>query len=500
MKRECGILLPITSLPSKYGIGGLSREAYEFVDQLKAAGQQYWQVLPFGPTGYGDSPYQSYSSFAGNPYFIDLEQLIEAGLLKAEECGRFYVGENERYVDYGAIYNSRFDLLYIAFERWKAQLESEGKNPRKQIDQALFQETKEYCFFAAVKRHFEGKSWTDWDEDIRLRKPAAVEHYQTLLADNILFYEFQQLMFEQQWNALKEYANEQGIKIIGDIPFYVAFDGADSWSHPELFQFDEKRQPIEVAGCPPDAFSATGQLWGNPLYRWDYHKKTDYAWWIRRMEYCFRLCDVVRVDHFRGFDAYYSIPAKDTTAENGVWKKGPGIALFEKMKKTFGEPNIIAEDLGTLTPSVLKLLEQTGYPGMKVLQFAFNCWERNFYLPMFYPRNCVVYTGTHDNDTLQGWFSSLSEADRNFARAYMNAEHVPQREIHWEFIRLALASVARLAVIPMQDYLGLGSEARINQPSTLGTNWQWRMKKGEFTPEIIAKCRELSQLYGRDKE
>ncbi len=495
--RECGILLPVSSLPSKYGIGAMSREAYEFIDDLKAAGQQYWQILPLGPTGYGDSPYQSYSAFAGNPYFIDLDQLIEAGYLTREECDRAYFGDNDRYIDYGAIYNARFTILRVAYGRWKEQLEAQGKNPKQQVAHILWPETKDYCFYAALKNHFQGKGWDQWDEDIRLRRPEAIKHYQKLLADEILFYEFQQLMFDRQWKALKEYAHQQGIRIIGDIPFYVAFDGSDSWSHPELFQFDAKNQPTGVAGCPPDAFSATGQLWGNPLYRWDYHKKTDFAWWMRRMEYSFRLYDVVRVDHFRGFDAYYAIPAGDKTAENGTWKKGPGIALFKKMKESFGDMDIIAEDLGTLTPSVLKLLEQTGFPGMKVLEFAFNSWERNFYLPMFYTQNCVVYTGTHDNDTLQGWFASLSEADRDFAVAYMHAEQVPQQKIHWEFIRLALASVAKLAVVPLQDYLGLGSEARINCPSTLGANWHWRLRKGEFTPEIITKCRELCQLYCR---
>ncbi len=495
--RECGILLPISSLPSRYGIGAFSREAYEFADKLKEAGQQYWQILPLGPTGYGDSPYQSFSSFAGNPYYIDLEKLTESGFLTEQECDEADFGSDEQFVDYGAIYNSRFQLLRIAYERWKEKLKKEKKDPEKLADEGLFQETKDYCFYAAIKHHFKGRSWSQWDDDIRLRKPEAIEHYKELLADDILFYEFQQLMFEQQWKELKEYAHKQGISFIGDVPIYVSFDGADTWSHPELFQFNAKGELAAVAGCPPDPFAESGQLWGNPLYRWDYHKKTGYAWWMRRMEYCYHLYDMVRLDHFRGFDEYYSIPAEDKTAVNGVWKKGPGMSLFKKIKETFEEPKIIAEDLGTLTPSVLKLLEHTGYPGMKVLEFAFNCWERNFYLPMFYPKNCVVYTGTHDNDPLQGWFAGLSEADRNFARAYMHAEDVPQEEIHWEFIRLALASVAELAIIPMQDYLGLGSEARLNTPSRLGSNWRWRMKKGEFTPEIIAKCRELSQLYGR---
>lgn len=291
----------------------------------------------------------------------------------------------------------------------------------------------------------------------------------------------------------------QGIRIIGDIPIYVAFDSADSWCHPELFQFDDKCRPISVAGCPPDGFSATGQLWGNPLYRWDYHEETGFAWWMRRMEFCFDLYDVVRVDHFRGFDEYYSIPAGEPTAMHGAWKKGPGISIFKKMKETFGNVDIIAEDLGFLTPSVLKLLEDTGFPGMKVLQFAFDSREASNYLPYFYPHNCVVYTGTHDNDTIKSWFKELSPADRKLAVDYMNNADSSEEELPWDFIRLALASVADLAVIPIQDYLGLGGEARINLPSTLGGNWTWRMKKGEFTKEIRKRCREMNRLYGRGK-
>ncbi len=494
--RKCGILLPVASLPSDYGIGAFSKEAYQFIDHLKEAGQQYWQILPLGPTGYGDSPYQSFSAFAGNPYFIDLETLIRDGLLTKEECDEADFGDNKNYIDYKAIYDSRFLILRKAFERWKTALADKGEDPAALV-QTLFEETREYCFYAAVKCYFKEVAWTEWDEDIRLRRPEAVAHYQELLADEILFYEFQQLMFEKQWTALKAYANGQGIRIIGDIPIYVAFDSADAWCHPELFQFDAKNRPTGVAGCPPDAFSATGQLWGNPLYRWNYHRKTGYAWWMRRVEYCFRMYDKVRIDHFRGFAGYYSIPADEETAMNGIWKKGPGYSLFKKMKETFGELDIIAEDLGTLTPDVFRLLDQVGYPGMKVLELAFNSWERNSYLPMFYDKNCVVYTGTHDNDTLQGWFASISQADRDFAVAYLGAEDVPAKEIHWEFIRLALASVADLVIIPLQDYLGLGSEARINTPSTLGDNWKWRMDADAFSGEIIERCRKLCNLYER---
>ena len=494
--REAGILLPVSSLPSRYGIGTLSREAYEFVDLLKEAGQSYWQILPLGPTGYGDSPYQSFSTFAGNPYFIDLEQLIEEGLLTREECDQVDFGSNDRYIDYEKLYYGRPVVLRKAFDRWKEGFQGPG-TIKETLEAVLEEETRDYCLYTAIKHHFAEKCWIEWEEEIKLRKLEAMKRYEEQLADEILFYEFQQMIFQKQWKALKEYAHSQGVRLIGDIPIYVAFDSADSWAHPELFQFDEENMPVAVAGCPPDGFSATGQLWGNPLYRWDYHEKTGYAWWMRRMAYCFQMYDVVRVDHFRGFDEYYSIPFGEETAMYGHWEKGPGCSIFKKMQETFGNVDIIAEDLGFLTPSVLKLVEDTGFPGMKVLQFAFDSREKSTYLPYFYPHNCVVYTGTHDNDTIRGWYESLVPEDKQMAVDYMNNAGNPDSEIHWDFIRLALASVADLAVIPLQDYLGLGSEARINTPSTLGNNWTWRMEKGSFTKEIVEKCRKMTQLYGR---
>ena len=494
--RKAGILLPVSSLPSPYGIGTFSKEAYEFVDLLKEAGQSCWQILPMGPTGYGDSPYQSFSAFAGNPYLIDLEQLIQDGLLTREECGQEDFGRDESRIDYGKLYSARPKILHKAFERWK----SDYKDPdaiKECLEAELEEETREYCLYMAIKHHFGEKSWIQWDEDIRRRKPEAVKFYEQELEEEILFYEFQQTVFQKQWKALKEYAHSQGISIIGDIPIYAAFDSADAWAHPELFQFDENNLPSAVAGCPPDGFSADGQLWGNPLYRWDYQKATGYAWWMRRMAYCFQMYDVVRVDHFRGFDEYYSIPAGEQTAVHGHWEKGPGIALFQKMQEKFGNVNIIAEDLGFVTDSVQKLVKDTGFPSMKVLQFAFDSREESNYLPHCYPHNCVVYTGTHDNDTIRGWYESLKPADKQMAVRYMNSKRTPESEIHWDFIRLALASVADLAVIPLQDYLGLGSEARLNTPSTLGSNWTWRMKKDAFTPDIREKCRSMAQLYGR---
>lgn len=489
-KRGCGMLLPVASLPSKYGIGTFSKEAYEFVDQLKRAGQQYWQILPLGPTGYGDSPYQSFSAFAGNPYFIDLGVLIGDGLLTEEECNSADFGSNSREIDYEKLYFNRFPLLKKAYRRWKdMHVDSERLE--------LSQETGEYCFYMAIKSRFEGKSWELWDEDIRLRRPEAMKLYREELKDEIGFYAFLQEQFKTQWKALKQYANQQGIRIIGDIPIYVAFDSADSWSHPELFQFNEDREPESVAGCPPDGFSPTGQLWGNPLYRWEYHQKTGYEWWLKRMEYSFSLYDVVRVDHFRGFDEYYAVPAGNVTAEIGEWKKGPGIELFNIIKEKMGNLDIIAEDLGFLTPSVLQLLKDSGYPGMKVLEFAFNSGGESDYLPHNYPNNCIVYTGTHDNDTLQGWFGTLDWGSKDFSYCYIGNHRTPAEEIHWDFIRLALSSVAKLAIIPVQDYLGLGQESRINEPSTVGGNWTWRMLEGELNNDILSRCWHMAKYYSR---
>lgn len=492
--RTCGVLLPITSLPSKYGIGCFSREAYEFVDKLKAAGQKNWQILPLGPTGYGDSPYQSFSTFAGNPYYIDLEQLIEEGLLTEEECEACDFGDNDRYVDYEKIYFGRFPILRKAFERFVPDEEFAGFCE----ENAYWLE--DYSLYMAVKDANGGKSWIEWEEGLRNRQPEALEQAREELKDDIAFYRFQQYEFMKQWTALKSYANDQGIRIIGDIPIYVAFDGADTWANPEMFQFTEENLPSAVAGCPPDAFSATGQLWGNPLYKWEYHKKQGYEWWMRRVKYCFELYDIVRIDHFRGFDAYYSIPYGDKTAENGHWEEGPGYDLFRTMKEKLGDLPIIAEDLGFLTDSVMKLLKDTGYPGMKVLQFAFDSRDESDYQPHLYTNNCVVYTGTHDNDTVLGWDQAISDADRTYAREYMRNEGSEGEQLAWDFICTALRSVADMAIIPIQDYLALGSEARINTPSTLGDNWKWRMLPEEFTDELAKRMRRAAKLYGRIRE
>lgn len=491
--RTCGILLPISSLPSPYGIGCFSKEAYEFVDRLKDAGQTYWQILPLGPTGFGDSPYQSFSAFAGNPYFIDLDTLREEGLLMPGEYESLDFGDEANSVDYAKQYSVRFRVLKFAYDR--AQLEEDEAFVRFCEDESYWLE--DYSLYMAVKRHFSGKSWTQWEDDIRLCKPDAIRRYRNQCGEEMRFYKFLQYEFAKQWKKLKAYANENGIRIIGDIPIYVAFDSADGWANPEMFQYNEERRPTMVAGCPPDAFSADGQLWGNPLYDWDYHERTGYAWWIRRMEHCFRLYDVVRVDHFRGFDEYYAIPYGDKTAAGGCWKKGPGMKLFDALRTHFGKVPIIAEDLGYLTDSVMKLVEDTGYPGMKVMEFAFDSREAGDYMPYNYTRNCVAYTGTHDNQTLAAWYDELSEADRALAAEYLHITDEDREETVWAFIRLTLSSVADTVVIPMQDYLCLGSEARINHPSTLGTNWKWRMKKDAWTDELTDRIQRACKVYGR---
>lgn len=492
--RKSGILMPIASLPGKYGIGTFGKDSYDFVDRLAEAGQSYWQLLPLGPTSFGDSPYQSFSTFAGNPYFIDPDLLIEEKLLTRKEADSFYFGRKADSIDYGAIYNSRFKMLKKAYSR--ARLEDDKEYAKFCRDNKFWLE--DYALYMAVKNSFGGVSFTEWDEPIRKRDKKAVSEYKRKYAKEIDFYRFLQYKFLTQWKALKEYANKKGIKIIGDIPFYIAFDSSDTWASPELFQFDDKGYPKAVAGCPPDGFSATGQLWGNPLYDWKYHKATGYKWWIRRIKQCYELYDMVRIDHFRGFDSYYSIPYGDTTAENGKWRKGPGFDLFAAVNRELGDVDMIAEDLGFLTPSVIKLVNRTGYPGMKIIQFAFDSRDESDYLPHTYGRNSIVYTGTHDNDTLVGWFGSMDKADRETALAYINRKGFEDdKDLAFSFIKLAMGSVSKMCIIPMQDWLGLGSKARINIPSTLGGNWTWRMKKGAFTKKLAGEIYEVTKLYAR---
>ena len=493
MKRSSGVLLPVASLPSKYGIGCFDRCAYDFVDQLVKAGQSYWQILPMGPTGYGDSPYQAFSTFAGNPYFISPDDLVKKGYLTENDCIRAAEGTSGKEVHYDVLFQKRLGLLRKAYAN--SSIEADVSY------QAFVQKNSEwladYALFMAIKDNKSGKSYLEWEDAIRLRSPEAMVSYRNRLLEDVNFYQFVQYEFYTQWAALKKYANDKGISIIGDIPIYVALDSADTWAHPELFQFDENGLPTAVAGCPPDAFSATGQLWGNPLYDWEYHKKTGYAWWTRRMTNCMKLYDVVRIDHFRGFDEYYSIPYGDKTAEFGHWEKGPGIDLFRTLEKNLGKLDVIAEDLGLLTDSVIEMVEESGFPGMKVLQFAFDENEDSPYLTHRYERNCIVYTGTHDNETIAGWWKSITVKERKLARDYLCDNWTPDKDLYKCFISLVMRSSAKLCVIPMQDYMGLDNSCRMNQPSTVGKNWKWRIRRRELTAKLQKEIHGIALRYGR---
>ncbi|MBS7298848.1 MAG: 4-alpha-glucanotransferase [Eubacteriales bacterium] len=487
--RSAGILMHISSLPSPYGIGTLGREAYRFVDFLKKAGQTYWQVLPVCPTSYGDSPYQSNSAFAGNPYFIDLDMLCEDGLLEKNEIENYFFGDNPVSVDYKRLFDNRYPVLRKAFSRFEKTEEY-----YRFLDENSFW-IEDYALFMTVKEHHHFRCWLYWDEDIRICTHEAEAYYREKYARNIEFYKFIQYMFYKQWGMLKKYANENGIKIIGDMPIYVALDSAEVWRTPELFELDENRLPTRVAGCPPDAFSDKGQLWGNPLYNWERIEEQGFDWWIKRIRSSFNLYDRVRIDHFRGFEAYYAIPYGREEATIGEWVKGPGMKLFNAVKSALGEVDIIAEDLGFLTEDVHRLLRESGYPGMRVLQFAFNPYEDNLYLPHNYSRNAVAYTGTHDNDTFIGWYSSVKGAEREFAGEYLNVKR--KQDAAYAAIRSVMASSADTVVIPIQDYLNKGSEARMNTPSTLGGNWMYRIEGNDIDENLAERIRKITHAFRR---
>lgn len=486
--RKSGILLHISSLPSDYGIGTLGKSAFEFVDFLKKAGQTYWQVLPVTPTGYGDSPYQSCSAFAGNPYFIDLDILIEDGLISKNDINTA-VPYNTRYTEYERIYNERFKILRTAYSNF---------TPDSDYDSFITENSywlKDYALFMAVKNSFGGQALADWDDDIRLRKASAIEEYSQKLSDDIGFYEFMQYEFFKQWFALKEYANENGINLIGDMPIYVSSDSADFWTQPKYFQTDKNYRPTKVAGCPPDAFSEKGQLWGNPVYNWNVIKRDSYKWWITRIKAAANMFDMIRIDHFRGFESYYTIPYGNTDAVVGEWEKGPGSNLFKAVKKELGDVNIIAEDLGFLTDEVHKMLAECGYPGMKILQFAFDPYGDSDYLPHNYPKNCIAYTGTHDNATILGWYDTARDDERNFANAYMR---INSREDAVDAcIHSVMSSVADTVIIPIQDWLGMDNGARMNTPSTAEHNWQFRLEKHLITDLLAEKISGITSIYRR---
>ena len=488
--RESGILMHITSLPSPYGVGTLGKEAYRFVDFLAKAGQRYWQILPVTPTGFGDSPYQSCSTYAGNPYLIDLDLLVEEGLLKKSEIGKISWSEDPTRVDFGRLYTHRAKVLRLAFRRFRKteKLEEFCRSNENWI--------WDFAMFMALKDAAGGKPWYQWEDPLKFRDDAALTDAWHAYREEIRYYCFVQYLFEKQWEALRAYAREKGVKIIGDVPIYVPLDSADVWSNPHLFQLDEKLDPVAVAGCPPDGFNADGQLWGNPLYRWQAHKQENFAWWVRRMGAAGSRYDMVRLDHFRGFESYWAVPYGDATARGGKWMPGPGLDFVNAMHTQLPDVSMIAEDLGFLTQEVKDLLRSSGYPGMKVLLFAFDSREPSDYSPHSYVPHSVCYTGTHDNVTTRQWFDTAPKAAVKYARQYMNISR--EEGDVWGTIRTAMATVSDLCIIPMQDYLELGADARMNFPGTQSSsNWTWRAEKGYLSAALSKRIYRLTELFGR---
>ncbi len=490
--RSAGILLHPTSLPGPYGIGDLGPAAHAWVDALAQARQTWWQVLPLGPTGYGDSPYQCFSAFAGNPYLVSPDLLLRDGLLKKSELPAADFPDD--LVEYGPVIESKVRLLSHAWDNFQA-----GAAPslRPHFDAFCVQQARwldDFALFMALKDVNGGSSWLDWPDDLVQRKPSALRQARAELGEVIGLHKFRQFLFFRQWKDLKRQAQAKGIRLIGDLPIFVSSDSADVWANPELFQLDERRRPVVVAGVPPDYFSATGQLWGNPLYDWEALKQTGYAWWVARLRATLELVDLVRLDHFRGFEAYWEIPAGRPTAEIGRWVKGPGLDLFETLRSALGDLPLIAEDLGVITPEVEALREQLQLPGMRILQFAFGGAAEDRFLPHNYEPNTVVYTGTHDNDTTVGWYRSLSEKEARFLKRY--APHAGD-DVAWEMIRLAWASVANFALAPLQDVLSLGSEARMNMPGRASGNWGWRFTADQLTPAVLGRLADLTDVYSR---
>ena len=495
-QRSSGILLHPTSLPGPYGIGDLGPEAFRFVDFLADSNTHLWQVLPLGPTGYGDSPYQCFSAFAGNPYLISPDILLKDDFLHPNdliEKTRFQAQK----VDFGVIIPLKLKLLERAYFRFRSNV---GPH-QADFDRFCIEEISwldEYALFMAIKELHGGGAWDGWPEPLRKREPQALGEIRSNLADSITRYKFYQFLFFKQWNALRGYAHDRGIKIIGDIPIFVAYDSADAWANPELFFLNENGRPVVVAGVPPDGFSADGQLWGNPLYNWEKHRESGFAWWLSRFRTMLKQVDIIRLDHFRGFAGYYEIPAEELTARNGHWMPALGSELFAALKNELGDLPIIAEDLGLITEDVIALRDGFGFPGMRILQFAFSEPDNSF-LPHHFPQNCVVYTGVHDNDTTRGWFETTSDDEREFACRYLDFHQVRNaaKEFPERLIRAAWESVAVLAIAPMQDFLALGGEARMNYPSRLGGNWNWRMNGSALTMDLKEKIRELNYLYSR---
>ncbi|MEW6178323.1 MAG: 4-alpha-glucanotransferase [Chloroflexota bacterium] len=492
-KRAAGIILHPTSLPGPDGIGDLGPEAYRWVNFLAETGCKLWQVLPLGPTGYGDSPYQCFSAFAGNPYLVSPALLLEDGLLRRGDLTdrpEF----NPIRIDYGEAINWKLKVLDRAYEHFKRNTDSKLQEEYHHFLESEAEWLNDFALFMAIKEANGGVSWDNWPQELRQRQPAAIEQFMKSEADRIQRHAFRQFLFFRQWLDLKKYANQKGIQIIGDIPIFVAYDSADAWSNPDLFYLDEEGKPTVVAGVPPDYFSPTGQLWGNPLYKWEAHRQQNFRWWIHRMQATLRLVDIVRLDHFRGFAGYWEVPYGLPTAEIGRWVKGPGADLFNAIRQALGDLPIIAEDLGVITPDVVELRDSFGLPGMKVFQFAFTTDPLDPFLPHNYEPNCVAYTGTHDNDTALGWYLSAPEKERDFIRRYLARSG---EDISWDMIRAVWSSVAVFALAPMQDVLSLGNEARMNLPGRASGNWCWRLHPDALNPTIIKRLKEVNYLYAR---
>ncbi|OQY06982.1 MAG: 4-alpha-glucanotransferase [Fusobacteriia bacterium 4572_132] len=491
-KRKSGILLHITALYGEYGIGSFGKEAYEFVDFLKKSGQSYWQILPLGITGFGDSPYQSVSAFAGNYFLINLDKLIEEGFLYKSDLENLDFKDDDEFVNYDKVFETRTKLLRKAYDRKFNDVKEDVLNFVESEKNWL----KDFALYMAIKKHFLGKPWNEWDEKYRDNDEETLLKFKEENMNEIEFWYFIQYLFFKQWHELKSYANSNGIEIIGDLPIYVAFDSSDVWKNQSEFLLDELKKPKLVSGCPPDSFAPTGQYWGNPIYNWNEMKKNNYKWWIDRMKASTELFDIVRIDHFRGFEAYWEIPSHHETAEFGRWTKGPGNELFKAIENALGKLNIIAEDLGYMTEEFYKFKDETGFPGMNILQFAFDTRDENNYLPHYYVKNSICYTGTHDNNTIMGWFNDeASDEEKKHAIEYLNLTE--EEGINFGFIRGCFASVSNTAIIPLQDYLALGSEARFNIPSTVGGNWIWRMKREYISEDLARKIYRITKLYGR---
>lgn len=492
MTRSSGILMHISSLPSKVGIGTFGQSAYDFVDFLKETKQTYWQILPLGTTSYGDSPYQSFSAIAGNPNFIDFDLLAKDDLLSPEDYQSVFFGDNPLKVDYGTLFTNRRPILETAVANFLASnFESEQYNHFKQENSHWLNDYAEYM---AIKEAFNLKPWSEWDEAIRLREEAALNNYRQQLSSQIEYHKVIQYLFFKQWLALKAYANDNHIQIIGDMPIYVAADSVEMWTQSELFKVDEFKQPVVVAGCPPDSFSDEGQYWGNPIYDWDFMEKDHYSWWVLRMRESFKIYDVVRIDHFRGFESYWAVPFGSPSARFGQWEKGPDVKLFNQIKAELGDLNIIAEDLGFLTQEVKDMRDATGYPGMKILQFSFG-GDDSMEAPHNYIQNTISYVGTHDNETATGWYNNASTATQQFANHYMNRSD--NETIAEAMNRTLAACVSNQVIFTMQDLLDLDNEARMNEPSTIGHNWQWRMKEDAITKEVKEKLIDYTTTYFR---